>query len=339
MGCVVENHFLMQVDEGVLTTRGLPAKERFNYWKDLVFSEFGGLDLNTVPTYRQSFQGSIHGRVVNDFSLNEARSDQLFIDRSPRQIRKSSADDLKLIVPLSGNPFIRQGSNASLMGEGDIVLFDSTVPYSLEFSGGYHALIMQLPRRILGDTASPQHAFGQVIPSAQGIGFLLNHQLRGLYQELDNLEGPTKLFMIENVTHLIKRALGITAEDPKASGYALDSALLGRAKKLIELNLDNGDLSPRYIASEMGISIRYLHTLFEPAGVSFSRHVLKQRLERAGRLLADPDKLQYSITQIALMSGFSDPAHFSRSFRKRFEYSPKDYRQKCRLEATSALSK
>lgn len=330
------NNFLMQVDGGLITTADLPAKERFSYWRDLVFSEFGGLDLDSLPAYRRSFHGSMYGREVNDFSLNEASSDQLFIERSPRQIRKSSADDLKLIVPLSGSPFVKQGSNASLMREGDMVLFDSSSPYSLEFSGDYHALIMQLPRRILGEAATPQDVFGQVIPSGQGIGFLLHQQLRGLYQELENLDGSTKLFMIENVTELLKRALCISPEDPQAAGYALDSALLGRAKKLIEHNLDNGELSPRYIAAAMGISVRYLHRLFEPAGLSFSRYVMKQRLDRAGRLLGDPGMNQYSIMQIALMSGFSDSAHFSRSFRKRFEYSPRDYRHKCLTEALTA---
>lgn len=327
----MKHSFLMHVDGGLLTTADLPERERFSYWRDLVFSEFGGLDLDSLPDYRHSFNGRMHGREIKDFSLNEAASDQLFIERSPRQIRKSSADDLKLIVPLSGSPFVKQGSNASLMGEGDMVLFDSSRPYSLEFAGDYHALIIQLPRRILADARLSPNAFGRVIPSVQGIGSLLNQQLRGLYQELENLDASTKLFMIENVTELLKRSLGVSTEDREAADFALDSALLGRAKKLIELNLDNGELSPGYIASAMGISVRYVHRLFEPAGLSFSRYVIKQRLERAERLLADPRKNHYNITQIALMAGFSDSAHFSRSFKKRFEYSPKDYRQKCLL--------
>jgi AraC-like DNA-binding protein len=48
------------------------------------------------------------------------------------------------------------------------------------------------------------------------------------------------------------------------------------------------------------------------------------RLRRTVHLLADPGRTE-TITEVALRHGFTDPASFSRAFRRQFGVAPRDY--------------
>ncbi|MEZ5653153.1 MAG: helix-turn-helix domain-containing protein [Burkholderiaceae bacterium] len=50
------------------------------------------------------------------------------------------------------------------------------------------------------------------------------------------------------------------------------------------------------------------------------------RLDACRRALADPTQALRSISEIAFAFGFNDAAHFSRSFRARFDCSPREFR-------------
>lgn len=79
-------------------------------------------------------------------------------------------------------------------------------------------------------------------------------------------------------------------------------------------------------ARAAGLSRRYLQDLLGQTGRSFTDHVLERRLERARALLADPRRRHLSITEIALVSGFGDISHFTRSFRRRYGDTPSGMR-------------
>ena len=72
--------------------------------------------------------------------------------------------------------------------------------------------------------------------------------------------------------------------------------------------------------------MRHLYRLFEEQGDSVCRYIQRTRLQRSADDLANPILKTESITTIAYKWGFTDSAHFSRSFKKQFERSPKDYR-------------
>ncbi len=66
--------------------------------------------------------------------------------------------------------------------------------------------------------------------------------------------------------------------------------------------------------------------MFEEEGDSVCRYIQRSRLRRSADDLSNPFLRSESITSIAYKWGFTDSAHFSRSFKKQFEQSPKDYR-------------
>ncbi|HWJ69444.1 MAG TPA: helix-turn-helix domain-containing protein, partial [Sphingobium sp.] len=57
------------------------------------------------------------------------------------------------------------------------------------------------------------------------------------------------------------------------------------------------------------------------------RLIWERRLERCRSDLSDPACQHQSITAIAYRWGYSDSQHFSRSFKTRYNVSPRTYRQ------------
>ena len=84
------------------------------------------------------------------------------------------------------------------------------------------------------------------------------------------------------------------------------------------------DLSVASAAAAQGISTRYLHKLFERAGIRFTEHLNELRLGAAYRALAENNEAPIAVA--ALDAGFSDIAHFNRLFKKRFGATPRAIR-------------
>ncbi|WP_134725807.1 GlxA family transcriptional regulator [Paracoccus luteus] len=118
------------------------------------------------------------------------------------------------------------------------------------------------------------------------------------------------------------------ASVPQAHFYLLPEGdcdnRLRRALHFMEQQLDHPP-SIAAIARYCGVSVRQLERIFREAlnetpvaayrrmRLNYGRHLLTASL--------------YSITEIAHTSGFSDAAHFSREFRKRFGIPPQQYRR------------
>lgn len=101
---------------------------------------------------------------------------------------------------------------------------------------------------------------------------------------------------------------------------------LRRALEFITDNLEqpNG-IALNVIASEVGMSRYHFSRVFkESMGVSPFNYILRQRIERAKKLLTETD---LPIADVALQSGFSGQSHFATFFRKLVGLTPRSFRR------------
>jgi AraC-like DNA-binding protein len=92
-----------------------------------------------------------------------------------------------------------------------------------------------------------------------------------------------------------------------------------RMMELIDGNLD-GELRLSYLAEECGLSVSYFSRSFKRSfGVPVHRYLIARRVDRAKFLLRSSSA---PLSEIALESGFSDQAAFSRTFRAVVGTSP-----------------
>jgi AraC-like DNA-binding protein len=105
---------------------------------------------------------------------------------------------------------------------------------------------------------------------------------------------------------------------------ALRAGLLHAAREIVGRDLHLPDLTPAAVATELGISLRQLHVLFEPTGVSFARTLTAVRLQHAQKLLQSMPAR--GIDDVAFACGFDSIATFYRVFRATYGMTPGDVR-------------
>src|SRR4030095_11384200 len=92
----------------------------------------------------------------------------------------------------------------------------------------------------------------------------------------------------------------------------------------IQANLDQ-DLSLEVLAKRLRLSQFHFHRLFRSAvGETLKQYTQRRRLERAANRLIIHDA---TILDVALDSGFQSHETFSREFKRRFQVTPKSYRE------------
>lgn len=99
----------------------------------------------------------------------------------------------------------------------------------------------------------------------------------------------------------------------------------------IDKHLCDPVLSLEWLARRHRVSVSYVRALFYAEGTSFTDYVMAARLDRVEALLCNPQHEGRTITSLALMAGFGDISWFNQVFRRRFQTTPSDVRDRARL--------
>jgi transcriptional regulator GlxA family with amidase domain len=105
---------------------------------------------------------------------------------------------------------------------------------------------------------------------------------------------------------------------------ANDKKFMDSLMSLVDSNIDNGELMIEDLARDLGVSrsvlFKKLKTL---TGLSPNEFIKEIRIKHAAKLIVDDE---YSMAQIAYMTGFNDSHYFSKCFKKYFGVTPTEYR-------------
>ncbi len=109
-----------------------------------------------------------------------------------------------------------------------------------------------------------------------------------------------------------------------------DQKLLKKAISVVENNIDDAQFSVEKMAMEMGMSRTNLHRKIKSiTGFPPSELIRSIRLRKAAKLILS--KVD-SVSQIALLVGFDDYSHFSKTFKKHFGVSPSSYEARSNVQ-------
>ncbi|MEO5755258.1 MAG: helix-turn-helix transcriptional regulator, partial [Mesorhizobium sp.] len=127
----------------------------------------------------------------------------------------------------------------------------------------------------------------------------------------------------ETIVDLIGLVTGAKGEPAELAGMrGLRAARLQAVLGKIRDNFADPAISAQQVAQQLRLSVRYVHDLLQETGASFAERILELRLQRAHRMLSDRRNDRMRISEIALLSGFSDVSYFNRCFRRRFGSTP-----------------
>lgn len=141
-----------------------------------------------------------------------------------------------------------------------------------------------------------------------------NHYLKETLEF--NVEGELRNWFVEKI-FLAARNISLKQEKQASS-------VVCKARDYINHNFAK-DLTLEEVSKEINISPYYFSKLFkEETGENFIEYVTSVRIEHAKELLKNSE---YSIKEVCIYSGYSDPNYFSRIFKKYAGLPPSEYRE------------
>lgn len=101
-------------------------------------------------------------------------------------------------------------------------------------------------------------------------------------------------------------------------------AIAAYAIQYIKEHYTDPDFNLSGLSYSMNVSLSYLSTVFKQAtGNNLSTYVGELRLEKARELLSD---LHHPISEVSILSGYSDAKYFAKLFKKKTGNTPSEYR-------------
>lgn len=118
----------------------------------------------------------------------------------------------------------------------------------------------------------------------------------------------------------------VTAHPDQTTNITSQTPTLNRIRDTIHKNLADPELDCTRIASEVGLSVRQVHSVFSASGTTVMRYIWQRRLERIAAELESHALSHKSVSAIAFEWGYNEAAHFSRQFKAHFGVPPAKYR-------------
>lgn len=104
----------------------------------------------------------------------------------------------------------------------------------------------------------------------------------------------------------------------------LESDTIQQIKRYIKENSQK-NISLELLSEKVGLSPIYISKMFkEKFGINYIEYLTECRIEKAKKMLADPEK---SIKEITIEVGYHEPNYFSKVFKKICNVTPREYRR------------
>jgi AraC-like DNA-binding protein len=293
-------------------------------WDDTIGTLFGAVDM-AIPS-RAGFSGRVDAVSFGEMALTTVESSGEEASRTARHITRDERAACVLSFVQQGTVSLRQAGRECTLAPGSFVLFDLQRPYRYSHRERSKVFSARIPSAALESRVAHLDRWLAVPRSAEcGIGRVVRDALESLQRESSGIPGAAGADLANRIVDLV--AVGLEAGDddaPAASEPGGRGAIFRRALTFMDAHLGEFALNPARIAEAVGISVRYLHRVFEEQNCSVSDVLWRRRLARGYEVLqASP---RAPIKDIAFRCGFRSHAHFCASFRREYQIAPTDVR-------------
>lgn len=156
---------------------------------------------------------------------------------------------------------------------------------------------------------------------------------------LEEIHGTGAAITPESGHRLLEAVLSLVGDvaaeqaKPLAEKLTIAQRRIEGVLRFIDLHLCNPNLNTAMVCRGCGISPRYLSSLLQMHGTSFSTLVWGQRMAKAREWLSTSAASEVPVSEVAHSLGFKSAAHFSRRFKRTYRFNPST----CRASRPASL--
>jgi AraC-like DNA-binding protein len=301
--------------EPIFDTHALEVGQQATAWRQFVESAFAGM---RVLELDPSVNGQVRAAQTPELMLLDIATSAMRARETP----PPGGPELVYLAQIErGGCRLSHGGYSTQLQPGQFVFIDARRPADLQLDHATRFTLLVLPRErvarccslvdgVVGrpsdDTASDQYVAQTLQSFARTVSALTPRQ---------------RAIAASSFFELLPMASMMVPESPSASRW------VARAQTVIDQRLHEPAFGPGSLADAVGVSRRYLDKQFAALGTSVARELWERRLRRAAHELRSPSQGHRNVGEIALGVGFSDAAHFTRAFRRRFGTTPSAFRR------------
>lgn len=309
-------HAVFKIDDAL-------GAEKFDVWRESISCIF---DVEASRDVRDGgFCAEVDANMFGPVMLARTQTLQQRWTRSPAVMAKDGMDHYMIQLYEHGQMLWETERGSFEFPEHGLVVFDLAQEVSLE-TNDFANVSLIIPREMLADqikSENDQHL--RILTSEEPMVRLLRDHMNSLKQLSTRMTAAQALEIAPATVGLAAACLSAAVSDAPNQQAGVSIAQIAMIRRVIDANLCDAELSPDWVARRAGVSRTKLYELFEDYG-GIANYIRERRLRRALLALADKRARNRPIYDIALASGYTSDAGFSRAFRARYGMAPSDLR-------------
>ena len=302
-------------------------RDKVAFWADMVCQNFVPAECESVAA-PERFHGAMALRQLGRVNVAQIVAGGQRVARTSSLMARASDEYFLVNIQDAGQSGMTQRGRQARLKPGDMAVFSSSDAFELSFDADFAQTVLTFPADELRHLVPDIDSMTATTLNGQGAAARLFGQVAHHYFEADSSAWP-----VEAVNHAASGLLEILAgtlasqrAPVPANKPQLARFHLARIKHYAMQELHNPALSVASISCALQLSPAHIHRLFAGEVQTFSPWLWSCRLLACKRELEDPSQSHRSISKIAFDNGFNNSAHFSRAFRLKFGFSPREFR-------------
>ena len=320
-----------------LNSESFSPRLRFTEWRRWI-EETAGMDAEVATTRESTFRSSVRHRNRGPLTILEFDVDP-YHARLAQKLGTLPRERVVLWLSIDGTGWVEQGGVTTKLDPTILCVYGANRPRTFAITTPSRGVALLLPldafREALQgwDLALPFN-----IDCTRGAGAVLADVVRSVARNADELGEDAGSGLSEILVGLLASVVTGLPDSLRLMPSRIEQFHKARIKRFVRDHLRDPGLDADMVSRAVGLSTRYIHKLFASEPEPLMKWVWAERIEGACKEIEKTPLRHKAISRIGLSWGFSSPAHFSRSFRKRYGASPIQIQHRSRGEGRSKSS-